>query len=181
MFPCFHCCGRVRDNRKMSTNQDKIIIYCDGACSNNQSSINKGGWGAVLRYKNNLKEICGGKRNTTNQQMEIMACIRALEAIKTKNIGIEVFSDSAYLVNCINQKWYKKWEQNGWTNSKREAVANQDLWLRLLDLINTFQSGIKFIKVKGHAGIKLNEIADNLARKGITELANDGYKKTKGW
>ena len=147
---------------------EKIIIYCDGACSNNQQRENLGGWGAILSFDGSkTKEIHGGEQNTTNNRMELTACIRALEAVKRKDLHVEVYSDSAYMVNCINQKWYKKWQLNGWKTSKKEPVENKDLWLRLLKLLDGLQ--VSFKKVKGHANIELNERADFLAKKWIKE------------
>jgi len=148
--------------------KEKIIIFCDGACSGNQFQTNKGGWGAVLKYKDHSREIFGGEKNTTNQKMELTACIRALEEIKTKNIPIEIYTDSAYLVNCMNQRWHEKWQRNGWKNSKKEAVANRNLWIRLLAL--TDELNVLFHKVSGHSGVALNELADRLAAKGINAI-----------
>jgi ribonuclease HI len=146
--------------------KDNIVIYCDGACSGNQFGVNKGGWGAVLRYRDKVKEIWGGEDNTTNQRMELTACIEALEEVKDANIEIEVYSDSAYLVNCMNQKWYERWQKNGWKNARKQPVENKDLWLKLLDLIS--KRKVTFYKVKGHSTSVLNELADQLAQKGIT-------------
>ena len=147
---------------------NKVIVYCDGACSGNQYSNNKGGWGAVLKYQDRHKEIYGGERNTTNQRMEITACIKALEQINASYSEIEVYSDSAYLVNCINKKWYENWQRNGWKNYKKQPVENRDLWEKLLQLLA--RKKITFIKVSGHSGLELNELADKLARKGISEI-----------
>lgn len=147
---------------------DKIIIYTDGACSGNQNEKNKGGYGAVLMYKGHKKEIYGGEINTTNNRMELKACIEALRTLKRKDIPVEVYTDSAYLCNCINQKWYIKWRQNGWINSSKKSVENKDLWQDLLNLVEGINI-IKFIKVKGHSGVELNELADKLANKGIDE------------
>jgi ribonuclease HI len=148
--------------------EDKIIIYCDGACSGNQFENNKGGWGAVLKYRDKTKQIYGAEKNTTNQRMELTACIKALESLKSSKFGIEVYSDSAYLINCMDQKWFEKWQSNGWRNSKKEPVDNQDLWKRLLELLS--QYSITFHKVEGHSGNSLNELSDRLAQKGIAEL-----------
>ncbi len=148
---------------------NKIIIYTDGACSGNQNSENVGGYGAVLIYKDNRKEIFGGEINTTNNRMEIKSCIEALKMLKRKDIPVDVHTDSAYLCNCINQKWYEKWRKNGWKNSKKEPVENKDLWVELLDLIESINN-IQFIKVKGHSGVELNELADALANKGMDEI-----------
>jgi ribonuclease HI len=146
---------------------DKIIIYCDGACSGNQYQCNTGGWGAILQQGSRLKEIHGGERNTTNQRMELTACIRALEQLKSGKYAVEVYTDSAYLVNCMQKKWYATWRRNGWINSARKPVENRDLWEKLLSLISLYK--VKFIKVAGHSGNKRNERADELARQGIQE------------
>ena len=148
--------------------KEKIVIYCDGACSNNQQRENLGGWGAILGFKDaKSREIHGGQKNTTNNRMELTACIRALEEVKRKDLQIEIYSDSAYIVNCINQQWYKKWQLNGWKTSKKEPVENKDLWLQLLRLLDRLP--VTFTKVKGHANIELNERADFLAKKWIKE------------
>ena len=149
-------------------NIDTFIIYCDGACSGNQFVNNKGGWGALLKQGGKLIQIYGSERNTTNQRMELTACIKALERIEVKKANVEIYSDSSYLVNCMKQKWYEKWLVNGWRNSKKQPVENKDLWLRLLNLVT--KHNISFHKVSGHSGIAFNELADSLARKGISEL-----------
>lgn len=149
--------------------QDTITIYCDGACSGNQFGTNTGGWGVVLSYRGRSKELYGSERNTTNQRMEITACIKALEQLKKKEIRVEIFSDSAYLVNCMQQKWYEKWERNGWKTAKKEPVENKDLWTKLLALVS--RTAVTFHKVGGHSGVALNERADALARKGSRERA----------
>jgi len=148
---------------------NKIIIYTDGACAGNQSSENKGGYGAVLIYNDNRKEIFGGEINTTNNKMELRGCIEALKSLKRKDIPIELYTDSAYICNCINQKWYINWRKNGWINSKKKPVENKGLWVDLLDLFESFNN-IKFLKVKGHSGVELNELADRLANKGIESI-----------
>ncbi len=148
--------------------KESIIIYCDGACSGNQSKKNVGGWGVVLKYRQHVKELFGGERNTSNQRMELTACIRALEEIKSKDKPIEIYSDSAYLVNCMHQQWYVRWERNGWKNVKKQPVENQDLWMRLLELLD--ERDVKFKKVQGHAGVEMNERADELARIGTKEV-----------
>jgi len=146
---------------------EKIIIYCDGACSGNQFEQNVGGWGAVLQYKDRVKEIYGGEKNTTNNRMELTACIKALEQVKLKNAEIEIYCDSAYIVNCFRQGWHLKWQRNGWMTSKKEPVENRDLWERLISLADQHQ--VTFQKVKGHAGVELNERADQLANRGMAE------------
>ena len=154
---------------KTGSKRGKIIIYCDGACAGNQLFNNMGGWGAILIYKDNTKEICGGECNTTNQRMELTACIKALKQLKRKDIPIEIYSDSAYLVNCMQQKWYARWRKNGWKNIKKKLVDNKDLWEHLLALLE--KHNVSFHKVTGHQGVELNERADYLARKGIKDLS----------
>jgi ribonuclease HI len=148
---------------------EKIVIYCDGACSNNQQRENRGGWAAILCFKGKAREISGAEANTTNNRMEIMACIQALEAIKDRSRPVEVFTDSAYLHNCLMQKWYQRWQGNGWLTVNKKPVENKDLWLRLLALKDTF-ARISFHKVAGHSNIALNERADRLAKEAIRKL-----------
>ena len=152
----------------MTKESNRITIYCDGACSGNQSATNRGGWGAVLQYRDKVKDIHGGERNTSNQRMELIACIKALESVTSKDIPIDVYSDSAYLINCMHQKWYVTWEKNGWKNVKKQPVENQDLWKQLLDILA--EQSVRFHKVAGHSGVELNERADTLAQQGIREL-----------
>jgi len=147
---------------------DKVIIYCDGACSGNQFKGNRGGWGAVLLYRTEKKEIHGGEKNTTNQRMELTGGIEALERLKGSGVDAEVYSDSAYVVNGMQQKWYERWERNGWLNYRKKPVENRDLWERLLKVAR--KHNVVFIKVSGHSGVELNERADELARTAISEL-----------
>ncbi len=126
-----------------------IYIYTDGSCSNNQAEENVGGWAALLTYGGYIKEISGFEVNTTNNRMEMMAVIEALKAMKKTNIPIKLFSDSAYIVNCINQKWYINWQKNGWKNAKKESVLNKDLWEGMLLEYHKFDK-IEFVKIKGH-------------------------------
>jgi len=142
-----------------------VTIYTDGACSGNPGP---GGWGAVLLFKDQIKEISGGERETTNQRMEMQAVIGALNALKVTDWDVTVYSDSAYVVNAFQQKWLDNWQKNGWRNSKKEPVANQDLWQQLLLL--TDKNRVKMMKVKGHAGDKYNERCDELARQAIKEM-----------
>ncbi|TFG79753.1 MAG: ribonuclease HI [Chrysiogenales bacterium] len=148
---------------------DKIIIYCDGACSNNQLAQNSGGWGAILQYQGKAREISGAERNTTNNRMELLACIMAMEAIKNPALPISVFTDSAYLHNCLTQKWYQRWQKNGWLTANKKPVENKDLWLRLLALKDRLPH-ITFHKVAAHSNIALNERADKLAKEAIRKL-----------
>jgi ribonuclease HI len=148
---------------------DKIVIYCDGACSNNQQKENRGGWGAILLYKDRTREISGAEPNTSNNRMELLACIKALEAVRNRSLPVEVFTDSAYLANCLLQKWYVRWRKNGWQTAAKKPVENKDLWLRLLALKEAFPR-LTFHKVAGHSRIELNERADRLAKEAIEAL-----------
>lgn len=152
--------------------KEKIIVYCDGACSGNQYRNNAGGWGAILSHSSRVKEIYGGELNTTNQRMELTACIKALEQMKSNGFTVDVHTDSAYLANAINKKWYVKWQRNGWLNYNKKPVENRDLWERLLTLLSKYK--VNLIKVAGHSGDALNERADELARQGIRELRYKG-------
>ncbi|MEQ8200308.1 MAG: ribonuclease HI [Syntrophomonadaceae bacterium] len=143
----------------------EIDIYTDGACSGNPGP---GGWGVVLLSGRHSKEIRGAEPETTNQRMELQAVIEALSALKVAGWKVNVHSDSAYVVNAFNQKWLDKWQRNGWVNSKKEPVANQDLWKQLLEL--TRANEVRIIKVKGHAGHVYNERCDELARQAIKEM-----------
>lgn len=133
-----------------------LRIITDGGCSNNQSDENIGGWGAVLTYKEQEKELYGGEINTTNNRMEMMALLEALKSLKRKDTPIEVYSDSAYLINCFQQKWYANWRKNGWKNSKKEPVENQDLWEDILCEVESIKD-IRFFKIKGH--LRLDDVA----------------------
>lgn len=126
-----------------------ITIFTDGACANNQSSQNYGGWGAVLTFGEHVKELYGGEANTTNNRMELTSVIEALKALKSNHIPVKIYSDSAYTVNCFREKWYVGWLKNGWKNSQKKPVENQDLWEELLALVNS-QSHVSFYKLKGH-------------------------------
>lgn len=143
---------------------EEIIIYTDGACSGNPGP---GGWGTILMYKDKRKEISGGKKETTNNVMELTAVIEGLKQLKYK-CSVEIYSDSAYVVNAFNQKWIYGWIKNGWKTSSKEPVKNQELWKELYQL--TKQHEVTFIKVKGHADNEYNNRCDELARNAILEL-----------
>lgn len=141
-------------------------IYTDGATSNNGRANAKGGWAAILIKDeiNQEYEIrSGGEMLTTNQRMELAGAIEGLKMIPELSFGDEVIlhTDSAYLCNCYINKWYRSWEQNGWRNSKKEPVANRDLWELLIPYFKNPQILIK--KVKGHSGNYYNELVDELA------------------
>ncbi len=150
----------------------EIIIYTDGACSGNPGP---GGWGAVLIYGSRKKEISGGVPYTTNQRMELSAVIEALKALKVKGWDVVVHSDSAYVVNAVDRRWLRKWQANGWLNSQKEPVANQDLWVELLELMEL--NKVVFKKVAGHSGDVHNERCDQLARQAINKPASPMQRK----
>ena len=135
----------------------EVTIYTDGACSGNPG---KGGWGAVLIYGNIQRELSGFEEVTTNNKMELTACIEALKMLK-EPCNVNLFSDSAYVVNAFNDDWISGWIKNNWRNSQKKEVANIELWKELIELTK-FHS-VVFNKVKGHAGDKYNEICDALA------------------
>ena len=139
----------------------KVIIYTDGACSGNPGP---GGWGAILMCDNVKKEICGGEKDTTNNIMEITAVVEGLKLLKYP-CEVEIYSDSAYVVNAFNQNWIEGWKKNGWKNSKKEEVKNRDLWETLDELTHLHQ--VTFIKVKGHSDNEFNNRCDELARNSI--------------
>lgn len=141
----------------INNNMKEVTIYTDGACSGNPG---KGGWGAVLIYGNIQKELSGFEEVTTNNKMELTACIEALKMLK-EPCNVNLFSDSAYVVNAFNDDWISGWIKNNWRNSQKKEVANIELWKELIELTK-FHS-VVFNKVKGHAGDKYNEICDALA------------------
>ena len=139
----------------------KYTIYTDGACSGNPGP---GGWGAVIfDNDNNQKNISGSEKNTTNNRMELLAAIMALEEIKTSS-KITIYTDSIYVKNGITE-WVLKWKINGWKNSNKEPVKNKDLWKKLDNLCA--QNVVNWKWVKGHASNKYNNLADELATKAI--------------
>ena len=143
---------------------EEVIIYTDGACSGNPGP---GGWGSILMYKDNKKEISGGKDNTTNNIMELTAVIEGLKLLKFP-CKVKLYSDSAYVVNAFNQKWIYGWLKNGWKNASKEPVKNKELWQELYDLTKIHE--VEFIKVKGHSDNEYNNRCDELARNAIQEL-----------
>ena len=135
----------------------EVDIYTDGACINNPGP---GGYGVVLLYNQHRKELSGGFRLTTNNRMEMMAAIVGLAALKTR-CAVTLYTDSQYLVNAVMQGWAKKWQANGWKRNKRDPAKNPDLWEQLLNLCANHD--VRFVWVKGHAGIPENECCDRLA------------------
>lgn len=144
---------------------DKVTIYTDGACSGNPGP---GGWGSILMAGVNQKEISGGKKNTTNNIMELTAVIEALKLLK-RPCEVDLYSDSAYVVNAFLQDWISSWIKNNWKNSSKEEVKNKELWQELIELTQTHK--VTFHKVKGHSDNKYNNRCDELARNAIKNLA----------
>lgn len=140
---------------------ETVEIYTDGACSGNPGP---GGWGALMLYGDHEKEICGGEELTTNNRMELMAAIRALETMK-KTLPIRLHTDSVYLRDGIT-KWIHNWKRNGWRTADKKPVKNADLWQRLELALEAHE--VSFHWVKGHSGHPENERADELARQGMT-------------
>ena len=140
-------------------------IYTDGATSGNGKTDAPGGWAYVILKDGYLvSQNSGGEKGTTNQRMELTAALKACEEIEAMDgfATVKLYSDSAYLINCYKQNWWKNWRANGWRNSKKEPVANQDLWEKLIRYFMMTPS-YDFIKVKGHAGNEYNEMVDKLA------------------
>jgi ribonuclease HI len=142
---------------------DSVIIYTDGACRGNPGI---GGWGVILSYKGTVKELYGGDKDTTNNRMELMAAIQALEALK-KPCAVRLNSDSTYLLKGITE-WMPNWKKRGWKTAAKHPVKNVDLWQRLDAAIA--QHTIEWQWVKGHSGDKGNDRADALANLGIDSL-----------
>ena len=143
-----------------------IIIYTDGACSCNPGP---GGWGAILMYKDTKKEISGYSPLTTNNQMELTAVIEALLLLK-EPCKVQLYSDSAYVINAFNQDWVGNWQRNGFKNAQKKPIENIELWQRLINLNDYHQ--IEWIKVKGHSDNPHNNRCDELARMEIENNAN---------
>lgn len=143
-----------------------VTIYTDGACKGNPGP---GGWGAWLKSGAAEKELCGGEPHTTNNRMELLAVIRALEAMK-RPVHARVHSDSQYVLKGISE-WIHGWKKNGWKTADKKPVKNADLWQKLDSLRHPHQ--LEWIWVKGHAGHPDNERADALANRGIDELLKE--------
>ena len=142
---------------------NSISIFTDGACRGNPGP---GGWGVLILLEGEEITLYGGENSTTNNQMEMMAAIKALEYFREKK-SIELVTDSNYLKDGI-EKWIHSWKKNGWRTSARKPVKNQELWMKI-DALNHFHE-VQWKWVKGHSGHRENEIADLLANKGIDEL-----------
>ena len=140
-----------------------VEIFTDGACRGNPGP---GGWGALLRYGDNERSLCGGEQDTTNNRMELMAVIKGLSALQ-RPCDVKVTSDSTYVLKGI-QEWMPNWKKKGWKTASKKPVKNVDLWQQLDQLVE--MHSIDWQWVKGHSGHTENEIADQLANRGIDEL-----------
>ena len=143
---------------------EKVIIYTDGACSGNPGP---GGWGAILMYKDTKKEISGGKKDTTNNVMELTAALEGLKMLKFP-CEVDLYSDSAYLVNGFSQGWIYNWQKNNWQTADKKPVKNKEIWQEIYNLTKIHK--VKFIKVIGHADNEYNNRCDELARNAIKSL-----------
>jgi ribonuclease HI len=145
-------------------NEQVVEIFTDGACSGNPGP---GGWAALLRYKGVEKELSGGEPRTTNNRMEMIAAIKALEAL-TKPSKVRITTDSQYLMKGITE-WIHNWKKRGWINSQKQPVKNAELWKRLDSVAS--RHTVEWHWVKGHNNHMENEIVDSLARKAMTKFA----------
>jgi len=148
----------------MSTNL--VEAFTDGACRGNPGA---GGWGVLLRYKSNEKKLFGGELDTTNNRMELLAAIMALESL-TRNCQVRLMTDSQYVKKGITE-WIVAWKKRGWVKADKEPVKNVDLWQRL-DAVNQ-EHEVEWLWVKGHSGHAENELADELANQGVDSVLNE--------
>src|SRR5262245_16895683 len=150
--------------------QHHVVIHTDGACSGNPGP---GGWGAILQWGDHTREMKGGEPHTTNNRMELMAAISALEALK-QPCAVDLHTDSQYLRHGITD-WIKGWKRNGWKTADKKPVKNVDLWQRLEAALARHR--VNWHWVRGHAGHDLNERADELAREAIADLRAAGRER----
>jgi ribonuclease HI len=141
--------------------EPEVVLYVDGACSGNPGP---GGWAAIIIDGGEERTLSGSEPRTTNQRMELTAAIEGLGAIPARR-RVRLHSDSAYVVNCFRDRWWERWERDGWVSRGKEPVANRDLWERLL--AETRRHDVVWVKVRGHSGDVLNERVDGLARGAI--------------
>lgn len=147
----------------MTEQNERIEIFTDGACSGNPGP---GGWGVLLRWRDHEKELCGGEAQSTNNRMELMAAIQGLESL-TRPSKVRLVTDSTYVKDGIT-KWIHGWKRNGWKTAAKKPVKNEDLWRRLEAALGPHD--VEWHWVKGHDGHAENERADELARRGISEI-----------
>ncbi|GEM_PF-242267 len=160
----------MRDETKeTSRSKNRVLVYTDGACSGNPGP---GGWAAVIETDGGVKEISGREANSTNNRMEMMAIIKALQNLGPQTASVEIRSDSGYIVNAFNQKWLDKWQRNGWRTSGGDAVKNRDLWEELLGQVRRFAS-VTLTKVKGHSDCAGNNRANDLAQQEAARIGDE--------
>ncbi|MDF1791939.1 MAG: ribonuclease HI [Thalassobaculaceae bacterium] len=147
----------------VETDGERVQVFTDGACSGNPGP---GGWGAILRWRGNEKELSGGEADTTNNRMELMAAISALEAL-TRHMQVDLTTDSTYVRDGIT-KWVKAWKARDWRTADKKPVKNRDLWERLDQAVQ--RHDVDWHWVKGHAGHAENERCDELAREAIKAM-----------
>jgi ribonuclease HI len=145
-----------------------ITIYTDGACSGNPGP---GGWAAIITEDGAERVVSGAELRTTNQRMELTAAIEGLAAIPGRR-RVHVHTDSAYVMNCFEQRWWERWEENGWLGAGKKPVTNRDLWERLLAQVR--RHDVVWHKVRGHSGDVMNDRVDALARGAIATLSPRG-------
>ena len=143
-----------------------LTVYTDGACSGNPGP---GGFAAIIVEDGVERVITGAEPHTTNQRMELLAAIEALVSIPDRR-QVDLYTDSAYVMNCFRDRWWQKWEANGWLGAARQSIANRDLWERLI--AQTRRLEVVWHKVKGHSGDALNDRVDALARGAIASLVS---------
>ena len=156
-------CHMIHTEVIMNKNNKEICIYTDGACEGNPG---RGGWGAILCSDGHEKEISGAQEYTTNNQMELMAVIKAIEAIKAKR-PIHIYTDSQYVQKGMVE-WLEGWKAKGWKTAQKKPVKNKELWQKLDEIQQGYD--ISWHWVKGHAGHEMNERADQLAKQAILTL-----------
>ncbi len=154
----------ITEEEKQIKAKSVVVLYTDGACSNNPGI---GGYCSILQYNGREKIISGGEAETTNNRMELMGVLKGLQAIKAKT-KVEVYSDSAYVINAFEQRWLDTWQKNNWKTSGKSPVLNMDLWKALL--VETERLDIKWCKVKGHADNELNNRCDEIARAEVAKI-----------
>jgi ribonuclease HI len=146
----------------------EVVLYTDGACSGNPGP---GGWAAIIIEDGHERIVSGAEPATTNQRMELTAALEGLAALGGRR-RVRLHSDSAYLVNCFRDRWWERWERNGWRGADGKPVTNRDLWVRLL--AETRRHDVTWVKVAGHSGDALNDRVDRLARAAIPRAAPGG-------
>ena len=145
-----------------------VVLYTDGACSGNPGP---GGWAAIIQEGGVERVVSGAEPRTTNQRMELRAAIEGLAAVPGRR-RVHVYTDSAYVMNCFEQRWWERWERNGWIGANRQPVSNRDLWERLL--AETRRHDVVWHTVRGHRGDPMNDRVDALARGAIATLGPPG-------